>query len=287
MRKLFLLLLLVLSSCYAFAEKPSKERGAASKKQAAQQTQPKQPSAYAQDQINRKKAMLNFKMIFVEGGSFTMGCTAEQGEDCVKSEKPAHPVFVRSYAISKNLVTQRQWREVMGKNPSVMGDDDSPVTNVSWNDVQKFLKKLNNFLGKNYRLPTEAEWEYAARGGTYTNDMKYSGSNDIGEVGWYKNNSNDVIHPVGRKKGNELEINDMSGNIWEWCSDWYASYPEDTETELINPQGGETGTERVVRGGYYEGPATFCRVSCRNKNKPDQASDIIGFRLVEDRDGNE
>jgi formylglycine-generating enzyme required for sulfatase activity len=231
--------------------------------------------------------MLNFKMVFVEGGSFTMGCTPEQGEDCVKSEKPAHPVFVRSYAISKNLVTQRQWREVMGKNPSVMGDDDSPVTNVSWDDVQKFLRKLNNFMEKSYRLPTEAEWEYAARGGTYTNDMKYSGSNDINEVGWYKNNSNDVIHPVAKKKGNELEINDMSGNIWEWCSDWYAPYPEDTETELINPQGGETGTERVVRGGYYEGPATFCRVSCRNKNKPDQASDIIGFRLVEDRDGNE
>ncbi len=255
---------------------------------AAPAAQPQhRPSALSEDQIARKKAILNFKMVFVEGGSFTMGCTAEQEDECLLPEKPAHPVFVRSYAICKYTVTQRQWREVMGKNPSDNRNDDAPVTNVSWNDVQKFLDKLNAFLGTEYRLPTEAEWEYAARGGVMSENMKYSGGNDMYSLGWYKDNSEGLTHPTGKRKENELGLYDMSGNVWEWCSDWYGPYPEDTETELINPEGAPSGTERVVRGGYFEGPALFCRTSCRNKSKPDFASNIIGLRLATDRSGSE
>lgn len=246
-----------------------------------QPQQAKPSSAYMEDQIARKKAILNFKTVFVEGGSFTMGCTDEQGEDCFKPEKPAHPVFVRSFAICKKCVTQRQWLEVMGKNPSDVRDEKMPVTNISWEDAQKFIAKLNNFLGTSYRLPTEAEWEFAARGGIYSNGYKYSGSNELSEVGWYKENSGE-LRPNGFKKYNELGLFDMSGTIWEWCSDWYGPYPTDTETEQLNPEGASEGTERVVRGGYFEGPDRFCRVSCRNKSEPTYSSSIIGLRLVTD-----
>lgn len=246
----------------------------------------KRESAYRADQIARKKAILGFKMVFVEGGSFTMGCTEEQKDECFKPEQPAHLVFVRSYKICKNPVSQRQWKELMGTNPSDIINDDAPVTNVSWDDAQKFIVKLNEFMGTKYRLPTEAEWEYAARGGQLTENMKYSGGNDLNMLGWYKDNSQGSVQPRGKRKANELGLYDMSGNVWEWCSDWYGPYPVpvDAETELLNPEGAESGTERVCRGGYYEGPAVFCRVSCRSKGKPDYASGIIGFRLAEDGD---
>ncbi len=269
-------------SCLAVCGAGKKEKKSADKAQPSQQT-----SAYRADQIARKKAILTFKMVFVEGGSFTMGCTEEQAEECVAPEKPAHPVFVRSYAICKYPVTQRQWREVMGKNPCLIPNDDAPVTDVSWKDVQKFIAKLNNFLGTSYRLPTEAEWEYAARGGVMTESMKYSGGNDLYTLGWYKDNAEGEAHPCGTRKANELGLYDMSGNVWEWCSDWYGSYPTDTEVEQINPEGAATGTEKVCRGGYFEGPASFCRVSCRSKAKPDYSSSIIGFRLAEEKDGTE
>ena len=283
MKKLFAIILAVstLLLLLTSAKKGEKE---AAQQQAAQQHQ---TSAYQQDQIARKKAILNFKMAFVEGGSFEMGCTAEQADECLQPEKPAHPVFVHSFANCKYTVTQRQWREVMGKNPSDIRNDDLPVTNISWNDAQKFISKLNAFLGTKYRLPTEAEWEYAARGGTMANGLKYSGGSDIYYLAWYKDNSDDQTHPGGKRKENELGIFDMSGNVWEWCSDWYGPYPEDTETELINPEGAPSGTERVLRGGYFEGPALFCRTSCRNKSKPDYAASIFGLRLAMDKDGSD
>ena len=156
------------------------------------------------------------------------------------------------------------------------------MTNVSWNDVQTFIKKLNDFLGKSYRLPTESEWEYAARGGVLSEGKKYSGGDDLYYLGWYKDNGEGAVHDAGKRKPNELGIYDMSGNVWEWCSDWYGPYPSDAETELINPEGPSSGEERVVRGGYFEGPALFCRISCRNKSKPDYSSSIIGVRLVTD-----
>ena len=254
------------------------EKGDAQKQPSQQQT-----SAFREDQIARKKAILSFKMVFIEGGSFEMGCTSEQADECLQPEKPAHPVFVHSFSICKYTVTQRQWREVMGKNPSDVRNDDLPVTNVSWNDAQKFITRLNNFLGTEYRLPTEAEWEYAARGGTLANGLKYSGGSDIYTLAWYKDNADGQPHIAGKRKDNELGLYDMSGNVWEWCSDWYGPYPTDTETELINPAGPETGTERVLRGGYFEGPALFCRVSCRNKSKPDFAASMFGLRLATDK----
>ncbi len=278
MRKIVVFSILISAILCVLTSAKKEEKKTAEKASTTQHT-----SAYREDQIARKKAILTFKMVFVEGGSFTMGCTAEQESECLLPEKPAHPVFVRSFAICKYTVTQRQWREVMGKNPSDTRDDDSPVTNVSWEDAQQFIEKLNAFLGSNYRLPTEAEWEYAARGGVMSENYKYSGGNDMYSLGWYKDNAEGVPHPNGKRKENELGLYDMSGNVWEWCSDWYGAYPEDTETELINPEGASTGTERVVRGGYFEGPTLFCRVSCRNKSKPDYASSIIGLRLAMDK----
>ncbi|MBO7608103.1 MAG: formylglycine-generating enzyme family protein [Paludibacteraceae bacterium] len=270
-----ILLIAALSTPGAFAagKKSAKEQPAAQGQQ--------QSSAYREDQIARKKAILKFKTVFVEGGSFTMGCTAEQEDECFPPEKPAHPVFVRSFAICKYCVTQRQWREVMGKNPSDVRDEDFPVTNISWDDAQKFIAKLNNFMGTSYRLPTEAEWEFAARGGIYSESKKYSGSEECRMVAWYKDNAGE-LRPNGKRKGNEIGLFDMSGNVWEWCSDWYGPYPTDTETEQINPEGASEGKERVVRGGYFEGPAIFCRVSCRNKSEPSYASSIIGLRLATD-----
>ncbi len=282
MKQYLLTILMMLTFVSAYSASKKEEKAAAEAAAKAQRE-----SAYRADQIARKKAILGFKMVFVEGGSFTMGCTTEQEGDCLESEKPAHPVFVRSYAICKYCVTQRQWREVMGKNPSTYPNDDAPVTNVSWQDVQKFIAKVNSFMGTNYRLPTEAEWEYAARGGAMTENMKYSGGTDMYMLGWYKDNAEGGPHPCGKRKANELGLYDMSGNVWEWCSDWYAHYSEDVELEQINPEGPGTGTEKVCRGGYYEAPAQFCRVSCRSKGKADYSSGIIGFRLAEDRDGTE
>lgn len=281
-RIITLFVLSSLSLCLFAGNK--KEAKAAAEKAAQEQ----RANAYREDQIARKKAILNFKknMIFVEGGSFTMGCTPEQEPDCFKPEKPAHPVFVRSYTICKYCVTQRQWREVMGKNPSDVRNEDAPVTNISWDDAQKFIVKLNDFMGTTYRLPTEAEWEYAARGGVYPGNTKYAGGNDIDMLGWFKENASE-LRPNGKLKANEIGLFDMSGNVWEWCSDWYGPYPSDAETELINPEGASEGKERVVRGGYYEGPAIFCRVSCRNKSEPTYSSSIIGLRLAADANGDE
>lgn len=278
MKRFFVTIMLFFSFItLSFSASKREERAAA---EAA--TKAARESAYRADQIARKKAILGFKMVFVEGGSFMMGCTEEQAGECFNPEKPAHPVFVRSYKICKYPVSQRQWKELMGENPSDIVNDDAPVTNVSWDDAQKFIAKLNAFMGKKYRLPTEAEWEYAARGGKMSENMKYSGGNDLNILAWYKDNAQGSLQPRGKRKANELGLHDMSGNVWEWCSDWYGAYPTDTELEQINPEGAPSGTERVCRGGYYEGPAVFCRVSCRSKGKPDYASGIIGFRLVED-----
>ncbi len=208
-------------------------------------------------------------MVFVKGGCFTMGCTSEQS-NCNDDEKPTHRVCLDDFYIGKYEVNQKQWKEIMGNNPSYNKCDDCPVEKVSWNDVQEFIKKLNQKTGHNYRLPTEAEWEYAARGGQQSNGYKYSGSNNLDEVGWYWKNSGDdylsgdwdwdkikknhcKTHKVGQKKANELGIYDMSGNVWEWCSDWYGSdyYKSSPERD---PQGPFNGRNRVNRGGGRDLP---------------------------------
>jgi formylglycine-generating enzyme required for sulfatase activity len=167
----------------------------------------------------------------------------------------------------------------MGSNPSnFSGCDQCPVENVSWNDIEEFIRKLNQLTGKSYRLPTEAEWEYAARGGNKSRGFTYSGGNDLGSVGWYDGNSGSKTHPVGQKAANELGIYDMTGNVWEWCSDWYGSY---TSSFQRNPGGPSSGQNRVLRGGSWFGNSRGCRVSHRSNHDPDYRINYgLGFRLV-------
>ena len=218
-----------------------------------------------------------FDMVFVAGGTFTMGATAEQGSDADSDEKPTHSVTVSDFYIGKYEVTQAQWRAVMGSNPSNFTGDNNPVEKVSWDDIQEFIKKLNAQTGKRFRLPTEAEWEYAARGGNQSKGYKYSGSNSISDVAWYDDNSSSKTHPVGQKTPNELGIYDMSGNVCEWCQDWYGDYSSDAQT---NPTGPSSGSLRVLRGGGWHGSARLCRVSNRSNLNPDRRIYHNGFRLV-------
>ncbi|MDR0841822.1 MAG: formylglycine-generating enzyme family protein [Acidobacteriota bacterium] len=216
-------------------------------------------------------------MVYVRGGTFTMGCTAEQGNDCWDDEKPAHEVTVRDFYIGKHEVTQAEWKAVMGSNPSRFKGDNLPVEQVSWNDAQEFIRKLSTMTGKNYRLPTEAEWEYAARGGSQSRGFKYSGSNSIGDVAWYYGNSGNKTHPVGTKRANELGIYDMTGNVWEWANDWKGGYSSGSQT---NPVGPSSGSLRVNRGGSWYYDARFARVSSRYEYEPGFRIDILGFRLA-------
>ena len=219
----------------------------------------------------------NIEMVFVKGGTFTMGATAEQGSDASSNEKPTHSVKLSDFYIGKYEVTQAQWKAVMGTNPSNWKGDNLPVENVSWNDVQEFISKLNAQTGKKYRLPTEAEWEYAARGGNQSKGYKYSGSNSISNIAWYDANSNKMTHIVGQKSPNELGIYDMSGNVWEWCQDWLGNYSSSFQT---NPIGPSSGSYRVLRGGSWSYIARTCRVSIRGYSKPVDRYNRHGFRLA-------
>ena len=218
-----------------------------------------------------------FEMVYVEGGTFDMGATTEQGSDAESDEKPVHSVTLDGYYIGKCEVTQELWEAVMGSNPSHFKGAQNPVENVSWNDCQEFVSRLNSLTGRTFRLPTEAEWEYAARGGNQSLHYKYSGSNNIDEVAWYYNNSGSTTHEVGTKSPNELGIYDMSGNVYEWCSDWYGGYSAGAQT---NPQGPSSGSYRVLRGGSWSNNARDCRVSYRSSNGPNYGIKIFGLRLV-------
>ena len=220
-----------------------------------------------------------FKMIKVEGGTFTMGATAEQGDDADDDERPAHQVTLSDYYIGQSEVTQALWTAVWDINPSLSKGDNLPVTDVSWYDCLIFIEILNSLLskelgGKHFALPTEAQWEFAARGGNKSQGYKYASSNEIDDVAWYKNNSGDDLHPVAQKLPNELGLYDMSGNVMEWCQDWYGRYSRKAQT---NPQGPASGTWRVRRGGSWDDDADYCRVSCRYFSAPD--SRYNGFRL--------
>ena len=206
-----------------------------------------------------------------------MGCTSEQS-DCDSDERPTHSVTVSSFQMGKYEVTQAQWRAVMGSNPSnFSGCDNCPVDDVRWNDVQDFIRKLNVKTGKNYRLPTEAEWEFAARGGNKSKGYKYGGGNNLSNVGWYYDNSGSKTHAVGQKQANELGIYDMSGNVWEWCGDWYGDYSSSSQA---NPKGPSYGSNRVLRGGSWYYDAGYCQVSHRGNRNPGNRASHNGFRLV-------
>ena len=220
---------------------------------------------------------ISIDMIRVESGTFTMGATPEM-ENPFDDEKPTHQVtLTNDYYIGKYEVTQALWQAVMDNNPSIFKGDELPVVRVSWKDCQKFISKLNRITGKKFRLPTEAEWEYAARGGKKSRDYQYSGSNNLFDVAWYEDNSDRKTHAVGSKQANELGIYDMSGNVWEWCQDRYGKYSSSSQT---NPTGATSGSKRVVRGGCWCYYARFCRSSYRGNITPDNRDNNLGLRLV-------
>ena len=219
---------------------------------------------------------ITFNMIKVDGGTFTMGATPEQ-ENPHQFEEPTHQVTLSSYYIGETEVTQELWKAVMGNKPSNFKGDNLPVENVSWEDSQTFIGKLNDLTGKRFRLPTEAEWEYAARGGKRSNHTQYSGSSNIDDVAWYSGNSGSKTHPVKTKKPNEFGLYDMSGNVNEWCQDWYGSYSSNAQT---NPTGPDSGSYRVFRGGTWSIFGWFCRSSFRGNSSPGYRGYGLGFRLA-------
>ena len=223
---------------------------------------------------------VSFNMVYVEGGTFKMGATEEQGNDSYNDEKPSHYVTLSDYYIGETEVTQELWKAVMGNNPSYYSDDEKkPVDSVSWNNVQEFITKLSNQTNRKFRLPTEAEWEYAARGGNQSCNCKYSGDDSIDKIAWYYSNSKEETHPVAQLRPNELGLYDMSGNVWEWCQDWYS---EDYyySGENFNPNGPSKCNYHVLRGGSCVTDARRCRVSNRYYNMSQFRYRSYGFRLV-------
>ena len=215
-----------------------------------------------------------FEMIKVEGGRYIRG-----------GETNSHQVELDGFHMGKNPVTQALWKAVMGveNDPAHFKGDDRPVESISWHDTQEFLQKLNKITGKPYRLPTEAEWEYAACGGNQSEGYQYAGGNKLEEIAWYRENSYGETKSVGMKDPNELGLYDMSGQVWEWCQDWYdRNYYSQCQKKgkVVNPLGPESGTYRVQRGGGWLGPAEVCRVTARGAVDLTDRGDDIGFRLA-------
>ena len=207
-----------------------------------------------------------------------MGATDEQGGN-IKDQLPAHRVILSDYYIGETPVTQELWNEVMDDNPSCYKGPKKPVEMVSWNDCQEFVAKLNKLTGGKFRLPTEAEWEFAARGGVDSKGFKYAGSDCLNEVAWYAKNSDDMTHEVKTKTPNELGLYDMNGNVWEWCSDYYSpSYY--SVSPKINPQGPITGSSRVNRGGSWFTDISRYRISVRDGNPEQGRYAALGLRLA-------
>jgi sulfatase modifying factor 1 len=235
--------------------------------------------------------MRNIQMVFVKGGNFYMGCDDKQYSAAeFDDERPIHRVSVSSYYIGKYEVTLGQWRHIMGINPPAYNGveygnkncDNCPVVKVSWDDIQAYITKLNEkYPGKHYRLPTETEWEFASRGGKYTGNFKYSGSNKIADIGW-TGKPNSTTHPVGLKKENELSIFDMTGNVLEWCADWYDEGYYEKTIDAIDPKGPEKGEKKVLRGGSYFDDDVMSRNVYRSRFPANTRQWNIGFRLAMD-----
>jgi len=215
-------------------------------------------------------------MVRVEGGDFIMGATDEQ-VDPESDEKPISKVTISSFAINRYEVTQAEWEYVMGGNPSMFKGDNNPVDSVTWEECQTFISRLNSLTGMKFRFPSEAEWEFAARGGIKSSGCQFAGTNDAEEVAWCTVNSSNSSHPVGQRKPNELDLYDMSGNVWEWCQDWFAEYSEATKT---NPIGPSTGLLRILRGGSWLSSVRSCRISNRHYSAPTDKDNNIGLRLA-------
>ena len=219
---------------------------------------------------------VSFKMIAVDGGTFMMG--HDNPGSAFLTEKPAHSVTLSGFSIGETEVTQALWQAVMGSNPSYYtGNLQCPVEQVTWIDCHTFLSKLNALTGKNFRLPTEAEWEFAARGGNKSEGYDYAGSDDIDQVAWYGDNSGGKTRPVATKAPNELGIYDMSGNVCEWCEDWSAPYSAEAQT---NPTGPTSGDTRVFRGGSWCSGWRGCWVTRRSNFMPTRKDVILGLRIV-------
>lgn len=252
---------------------------------------------YINNQVSKDNSVtisvgdVDYEMVKVEAGKFTMGTKIDEAyaSDDLNDESPAHQVTLTSnYFIGKTEVTQALWKAVMDNNPSEFKGDNLPVENVSWDDCMQFVSKLNSMTGKNFRLPTEAEWEFAAHGGSEGTRYQYSGSPTIGNVAWFDENSGACTHIVGTKQPNELGIYDMSGNVREWCFDWYDNYDEYSQ---LNPTGPSNGCMRVCRGGSWADEAHDCRSTSRGDSAPhgddyveieghDFKDNYLGFRLV-------
>ena len=281
-----LLCVLVVNAQGIIVRKPSKKQpttqtSTAAKKQTTTTKPAKKTSApTSSTNSNRQRILqeLADNMAYVQGSTFTMGATSEQGSDAEDDEKPAHSVTLSSYYIGKTEVTQELWQAVMGNNPSRFKGNRKPVECVSWDDCQTFISKLNSLTGKKFRLPTEAEWEFAARGGIKSQGYKYSGSNTLGDVAWYEENSGDTTHDVGTKSPNELGLYDMNGNVWEWCSDWYGDEYYGSSPSN-NPTGPGSGAFRVCRGGSWDHGARYCRSSDRGNGTLVNRINNLGLRL--------
>ena len=244
-------------------------------KHPAPQSKPRTVSARYQNGVLRV-GNASYRMINVYGGTFTMGASSEMTNP-YDDEKPTHQVTLSSYYIGETEVTQALWKAVMGYNPSEFEGDNLPVEQVSWDDCQEFIRKLNAATGRRFRLLTEAEWEFAARGGNQSRRTQYSGSSNIDDVAWYDGNSGNSTHPVKTKRPNELGLYDMSGNVCEWCQDWYSSYTSYSQT---NPTGPNNGSLRVFRDGSWYDLARLCRSSVRNYWAPGYRYNFLGFRLA-------
>ena len=279
MRKSFILFLLLLTVITMSAQIPIPAPGS-KPSTSTPSPKPKQSRPRKTYTPQEQKAIIDrlvSNMVHVEGGTFTMGATREQGTEADNNEKPAHKVTLSSFYIGRYEVTQEEWQAVMGYNSSEFEGDKLPINAVSWKECQTFIRKLNSLTGLKFRLPTEAEWEYAARGGKRSKGYKYSGGNNLDNVAWYRNNSGGKPHPVGQKLPNELGLYDMTGNVSEWCMDWLGNYSSSPQT---NPQGESSDWRRAYRGGYWDDGPKSSRVSWRDFDATEYDDEDYGFRLA-------
>ena len=269
MKNLYLHILALLFALPAFSQTPGKD---------GKQPVPPPPLDAKMAEVVKT---IESKMVQVPGGEFTMGCFNALDSECVYFEKPRHKVTIATFYMAKYDVTQKEWKDITGKQAPGKYCAECPVVNVTWFEAQEFINKLNQLSGKNFRLPTEAEWEYAAKGGNQSHGFKYSGSNDAMEVAWYDTLISHEIHPVGKKKANELGLYDMSGDDWQWCSDWFDEKYYSTSPSN-NPQGPQNMVtdNKAVRGGSWWGPMRDTRVATRDKWPPESKDDDVGFRIA-------